>query len=126
MHNGLETYAASKIAAEQLVMFLAEEWATPAVILNLLGIRPPRRSPERTRVDQIARGVPVKVFAGIPNRYCPIFETDYVEKLTGACHLASTPPPTVNFAGSEVATVEDYCRLAGAAPRSRAGVRSVP
>jgi nucleoside-diphosphate-sugar epimerase len=113
LHNGLETYAASKIAAEQLVAFLAEEWSTPAVILRIFSAYGPRGGAPTARVDQIARGVAVKVFPEIPNRYCPIFETDYVDKLTAACHLASTPPLTVNFAGSEVTTVEDYCRLAG-------------
>ena len=26
-------------------------------------------------------GIPIKVHPGVSNRYCPMFETDYVEKL---------------------------------------------
>jgi nucleoside-diphosphate-sugar epimerase len=113
LHNGLEQYAASKIAAEQLVTFLSRENGVRAIIVRIFSAYGPRGGAPTTRVDQIANGIPIKVYPGVPNRYCPIYETDYVEKFVRASEFVDSPAPVVNFAGTEICTLEEYCSIAG-------------
>jgi hypothetical protein len=40
-----------------------------------------------------------------------MFETDYVDKAIRLLDLATVPPLTVNFAGTEDTTVEGYCQI---------------
>jgi len=113
LHNGLETYSATKIAAEQVVHVLSQEWNVPAVILRIFSLYGPRGGALSGRLDHVAKGIPIEIYPDGPNRYCPMFESDYVEKAIAAVGLASVPAEVVNFAGTEVSSVEEYCTVAG-------------
>lgn len=112
LHNGLETYAASKIAAESVVEFASKEFGLPAVIIRIFSAYGPLGGAITSRIGAVRSGEPVPVYPGAANRYNPLFESDYVEKAIAAIQLAATPPLVVNFAGSESSTIEEYCRIA--------------
>jgi UDP-glucuronate 4-epimerase len=111
--TGLEKYGASKIAAEQLLQFLSREHDIPMVILRISSAYGPRGGSIAGRVDRVRAGEPVLIRAGVKNRYNPMFETDYVEKAIQSVSIASVPPETINFAGSETCSIEEYCAIAG-------------
>ena len=112
LHTGLETYAATKIGAEFLLRHLSVEYAMPTVMLRIFSLFSPRGGAVTGRIDRIARGLPVGVYPGVRNVYTPMWEDDYVEKAIGAASLATSPAEIINFAGSEPATVQEYCDIA--------------
>jgi len=114
LHTGLETYAATKVGGESLIQFLSREWRIPSVILRIFSLYSPRGGALTSRLDMLAENRPIPVYPGAPNRYCPMFEDDFVEKAIAAVSLARTPPEVVNFAGSQTVTIEEYCAIAGA------------
>jgi len=113
LHTGLETYAATKIGGESLVHFLSAEWKIPSIIIRIFSLYSPRGGAITSRVDLVAAGKPVAVYPDAPNRYCPMYEDDFVEKAILAIEHAKCPAEVVNFAGSETATIEEYCEIAG-------------
>jgi nucleoside-diphosphate-sugar epimerase len=113
LHTGLETYAASKIGAEFLLRHLSREYRMPTVMLRIFSLYGPRGGAIASRIDRVARGLPVAICPGVRNVYTPIYEDDYVEKAIAAAGVAATPAEIVNFAGSEPITVQEYCEIAG-------------
>lgn len=113
LHTGLETYAATKIAGESLVRFLSQEWQIPSTVIRIFSLYSPRGGAITSRADLVAAGKPVALYPGVPNRYNPIFEDDYVEKAIKALSVAKCPAEVVNFAGSQTVTIEEYCTIAG-------------
>jgi UDP-glucuronate 4-epimerase len=111
--TGLENYCASKIAAEELLQFLSREYEIPTVMLRISSCYGPRGGSIPGRIFRVLAGQPVVIYPGIPNRYSPMYETDYVEKAIASVRIASVPPETINFAGSEPCTIEEYCAIAG-------------
>jgi len=112
LHNNIPTYAASKIAAESLVEFLSREQGTPTTTIRIFTVYGPAGGTVTGRVDLVARGEPVPVFPGGPNRQTPMYIDDAVDKAEVALSLGEVPPLVVNFAGSETASVQDYTRIA--------------
>jgi nucleoside-diphosphate-sugar epimerase len=110
--TGIENYCASKIAAEQLLHFLSRENRIPVVMLRISSCYGPRGGSIPGRVFRVLAGEPVLIYASVPNRYCPMYETDYVEKAIASASIASVPPETINFAGSETCSIEEYCAIA--------------
>jgi nucleoside-diphosphate-sugar epimerase len=110
---GIENYCASKIAAEQLLRFLSVEYGIPSVILRINSAYGPRGGSIAGRVDRVRAGEPVLIYAGVENRYSPIFETDFVEKSIASASIVAVPPEVVNLAGSETCSIEQYCAIAG-------------
>ena len=113
LHTGLENYAATKIGGESLVQFLSSEWKIPSVIIRIFSLYSPRGGAITSRVDLVAAGRPIALYPGVPNRYCPMYEDDFVEKAIRAVTLAKCPAEVVNFAGTETVTIEEYCAVAG-------------
>lgn len=113
LHTGLETYAASKIGGEAVVQFLSREWQIPSVILRIFSLYGPRGGAITSRIDLVRTGRPVSLYPGVPNRYCPMYEDDFVDKAIAALGIANVPAEVVNFAGSETSTIEEYCTIAG-------------
>lgn len=112
LHNGIETYSASKIAAESLVEFLSREDGIPAAIIRIFTIYGPMGGSITRRVDMVEQGAPIPVYPGGPNQHSPMYIDDAVEKIAIAATLASVPPLVVNFGGSETASVQEYTKLA--------------
>jgi nucleoside-diphosphate-sugar epimerase len=112
LHNGIETYSASKIAAESLVEFISREHCIPATIIRIFTVYGPAGGSITSRVDLVAREQPIPLFPGGPNQHSPMYVDDAVEKMAIAATLASVPPLIVNFGGSETSSVQEYTRLA--------------
>jgi hypothetical protein len=53
-------------------------------------------------------GVPIPVHREQPNVYNPLHEDDYVAHLPKLLGLASVPATTLNWGGSEPASIEDW------------------
>jgi len=112
-HTGLETYATTKIGGEFIVQALSRQYGTPATILRIFSLYSPRGGAITSRVDLVAAGRPIGLYPGVPNRYCPIYEDDYVRKAIRAIGIATAPPQVINFSGTQTTTVEEYCGIAG-------------
>jgi len=112
LHNGIETYSASKIAAESLVEFLSRAEQIPATIVRIFTIYGPEGGSITSRIDLVDRGEPIPVYPGGPNQHSPMYIDDAVEKMAVAATLASVPPLVVNFGGSETCSVQEYTRMA--------------
>ncbi len=112
LHNGIENYSASKIAAESLVEFLSREEQIPATTVRIFTVYGPAGGSITSRVDLVERGQPIPVYPGGPNQHSPMHVDDAVEKMAVAATLASVPPLVVNFGGSETSSVQEYTKLA--------------
>jgi nucleoside-diphosphate-sugar epimerase len=113
LHSSAEAYAASKIAAEFLLQHLCEDYGMPTVIVRIFSFYGPRGGGVTQRIDQVARGLPVSVYPGVPNVHTPMFEDDYVEKTIAAVRLASVPAQIINLGGPDAVTTQEYCQMAG-------------
>jgi nucleoside-diphosphate-sugar epimerase len=112
LHSGLETYAASKIAAERLLHYLSGKSGLNVAILRIFAAYGPRGGACIARAIKARAGEAIALYPGVKNYSCLIFETDYVDKAIKAASIASNPPETVNLAGSDVSSLEEYCRFA--------------
>jgi nucleoside-diphosphate-sugar epimerase len=106
-------YPLSKIAGEQLVRFLSVEYGVPTVILRIFALYGPGGGFPTQLMQKVAAGEPVPLPPIRPILQNPMFETDFVEKAIAAASVASVPPLTINFAGVEQVSIEEYTRLAG-------------
>ncbi len=113
LHHPVENYAASKIASEFLLRHLSEDYGLPVTIVRIFSFYGPRGGAVTQRIDQVLRGEPVSVYPGEPNLYTPLYEDDYVAKTIGAATIAKVGCETLNVGGSEAATIQEYCRMAG-------------
>jgi nucleoside-diphosphate-sugar epimerase len=112
LHNGLENYSASKIAAESLVDFISRTERIPATIVRIFMIYGPAGGSVTCRIDLVADRKPIPVYPGGANYHSPMYIDDAAEKMAVAAALASVPPLVVNFGGSERSSVQEYTRLA--------------
>ena len=106
-------YPLSKIAGEQLVRFLSIEFGVPAVILRIFALYGPGGGFPTQLMQKVAAGESVPLPPLRPILQNPMFETDFVEKAIAVSSIASVPPLTINFAGVEQVSVEEYTQLAG-------------
>jgi UDP-glucuronate 4-epimerase len=109
----LGTYSLSKIAAEAVARFAALEHGVPLTIIRIFSTYGPMGGAPADRLDRIRAGKEVVLHPDAPNNYNPIYEDDYVRLGIRAMEAASVPPLTVNWAGSETVSAEDYCRYLG-------------
>jgi UDP-glucuronate 4-epimerase len=121
VHLGL--YSLSKIAAEAVVRFAAAEHGVPVTIIRIFSTYGPMGGAPAGRLRSILAGQDVVLHPDAPNHYNPIYEDDYVRLGIRALEVAAVPPVTVNWAGSETVSAEEYCaylgQLVGREPRIR-------
>ena len=82
-------------------------------IIRICSTYGPEGGAPADRLEQILRGEPIRLHPDVPNNYNPIYEDDYVALGIRAMEVASVPPITVNWSGSETVSVEDYCAYMG-------------
>lgn len=109
----IPAYSLSKIAAEQVVHFVANQWHVPTVILRIGAIYGPDATGPAVRIDRMVRGREVWVNPAKPNGQSLLWQDDAVELATKAMILGQVPPLVMNFGGSEPVSIEDYCGYAG-------------
>ena len=106
-------YSFSKIAGEQVCTWVANHFAIPLTIIRICSTYGPEGGAPADRLEQMLRGEPIRLYPDPPNNYNPIYEDDYVALGIRAMEVAALPPITVNWAGSETVSVEEYCTFMG-------------
>lgn len=106
-------YSFSKIAGEAVCTWAATHLDVPLTIIRICSTYGPEGGTPADRLEKMLNGEPILLHPDKPNNYNPIYEDDYVELGIRAMEVAATPPLTVNWAGSETVSVEDYCAYLG-------------
>jgi len=111
VHLGI--YSLSKIAAEAVVRFACVDHQVPTTIIRVFSTYGPLGGAPADRLDRILQGKDVVLHPDAPNRYNPIYEDDYVRLGIRAMEVAQVPALTVNWAGSDTVSAEEYCAYLG-------------
>jgi UDP-glucuronate 4-epimerase len=106
-------YSFSKIAGEEVTTWVARHFVIPLTIIRICSTYGPEGGAPCDRLEQMLRGVPIRLHPDTPNNFNPIYEDDYVELGIRAMEVAGVPPVLVNWAGSETVSAEDYCTYMG-------------
>ncbi len=106
-------YSFSKIAGEAVCTWIAEHFKIPLTIIRICSTYGPEGGTPTDRLEMILQGKPIRLHSDKPNNYNPIYEDDYVDLGIRAMEVAALPPITVNWAGSETVSAEDYCAYMG-------------
>jgi UDP-glucuronate 4-epimerase len=109
----IPAYSLSKIAAEQLVKYLATLWSIPTIILRVGAVYGPEATGPLVRIDRMVRGKEVWVNPTEPRQGSVMWVDDAVRLAIKAFECGQVPPVTVNFSNHEPVGIEDYCRYAG-------------
>lgn len=113
-HRSLfETYSISKIAAETVARFVAKEFAVPLTIARLNVPYGPFPCWPYFHLMMMQGGMAIDVHPDAPNGYTPIHSNDYVEKIPYLLGAATTQGTTVNLAGSQHVSIEEWCAYMG-------------
>lgn len=107
VHLGI--YSLSKIAGEAVARFAATDHGVPLTVIRIFSTYGPLGGAPADRFDRIVAGKEIVLHPDTPNNYNPIYEDDYVRLGIRALQVAGVPPVTVNWAGSETVSAEDYC-----------------
>ena len=117
----MPTYSLAKIAAESTVRFAAREFGVPTTIARLSVPYGDAGGWPWYHLLMMKAGVPIPVHSDGPNVYNPLHEDDYVAHVPRLLELASVPATTLNWGGSEPASIEDWTawlgELTGLEPR---------
>ncbi|ABW10850.1 NAD-dependent epimerase/dehydratase [Parafrankia sp. EAN1pec] len=106
-------YSFSKIAGEAVCTWASNHLGVPLTIIRICSTYGPEGGTPVDRFEKMLRGEPIVLHPDKPNNYNPIYEDDYVELGIRAMEVARTPSVTVNWAGSETVSVEEYCSYMG-------------
>ncbi|RAV08046.1 NAD(P)-dependent oxidoreductase [Mycolicibacterium sp. GF69] len=106
-------YSFSKVAAEAVCTWIARQYRIPLTIIRICSSYGPQGGAPADRLDAILARRPIRLHPDRPNNYNPVYEDDYVALGIRAMEVADTPPVTVNWAGSETVSVEEYCTYMG-------------
>jgi nucleoside-diphosphate-sugar epimerase len=109
----IPAYGLSKIAAEQLVIFLSGLWNIPTVILRIGAVYGPDATGPMVRIQRMMRGKEVWVNPTEPREASVMWVDDAVRLAIKAFDIGQVPPLITNFTGDDPVGIEDYCRYAG-------------
>jgi UDP-glucuronate 4-epimerase len=104
----MPTYSLAKIAAESTARFAAREFRVPTTIARLSVPYGDAGGWPWYHLMMMKAGVPIPVHPAAPSVYNPIHEDDYVSHLGRLLELADVPATTLNWGGSEPASIEDW------------------
>lgn len=110
----LGVYSLSKIAGEAVARVVAAEHAVPLTVIRVFSTYGPLGGAPADRLERILAGKEVVLHPDAPNNYHPVYEDDYVRLGIRALEVADVPAVTVNWAGSETVSAEEYCEYLGA------------
>ena len=111
----LGVYSLSKIAGRgRSCASRRSSTASPTTIIRIFSTYGPLGGAPADRLDRMLAGKRVRLHPDAPNRYNPIYEDDYVRLGIRALEVGAVPPLTVNWAGSETVSAEDYLAYLGA------------
>lgn len=109
----METYSISKIAAETVARLGARQWDLPVTVARLNVPYGDNGGWPAFHLAMIEGGQPVAIHSDRPNTFNPIHEDDIIRMIPRLLEIASVPATTVNWGGSETASIEEWCALLG-------------
>ena len=107
------TYSISKIAAEAVARFAARQWELPTIIARMSVPYGDNGGWPWFHLMMMKAGQPIDVHPESPNLYNPIHEDDYMAQIPGLLEIADVPATTVNWGGSDVVSIEEWCGYLG-------------
>jgi len=109
--------------------FGARNWRLPTTIARLSVPYGANGGWPAIHLAMMKAGMPIPVHPERPNRFHPIHEEDLVAGVPRLLEVASVPATVVNWAGSEPASIEDWCtwmgELTGLAPQFEVTERTI-
>jgi UDP-glucuronate 4-epimerase len=105
----LPTYSISKIAAESVARLSARLYQLPTVIARLNVPYGECIAWPSIHLECILAGKPIQVLPGEPSVYSPIHSDDIIRQVPLLLGVASVPATTVNWAGPDVVSVQEWC-----------------
>ncbi len=109
----MPTYSISKIAAETVVRFAARKHDVPTTIARLNVPYGDRGGWPAFHLLMMQGGQPIPVHVDGPTVYTPIHDDDLLRTLPALLDAATVPATTINWAGSEQVSVEEWCTYLG-------------
>ena len=109
----LPTYSISKIAGEVVVATMARALGIPATIARLNVPYGDNGGWQRYHLEMMLNGTPIPVTPGGPAVYNPIHADDIIALIPKLLELASVPATTVNWAGDQFISIQDWCAYLG-------------
>ena len=107
------TYSISKIAAETVCRFAAQEHGIPTTIARLSVPYGDNGGWMYWHMMMMKEGIPIDLHPDKPNYYNPLHADDYMDKIPYLLGAASTDTTTVNFGGSQKVSIEEWCAYIG-------------
>jgi UDP-glucuronate 4-epimerase len=110
---GMHTYSISKIAAEAMASFSAQQLGLPTTIARL---NVPYGAPgfwPAHHVAALLADEPINVHTNAPSEFNPIHLDDIVAMIPALLKAASVPATIVNWAGNETVSIEEWCAYLG-------------
>ena len=116
----LPTYSITKIAGEVVVATMARALGVPTTIARLNVPYGDNGGWPLFQLESMLSGIPITVPPGGPAVYNPIHEDDIIATIPKLLEAASVPATTVNWAGDEYVSLQEWCThlgsLVGKAP----------
>jgi nucleoside-diphosphate-sugar epimerase len=109
----LPTYSISKIAAEVVARLSARLFDLPTVIARLNVPYGDCVAWPSIHLECILADQPIAVLPGPDSVYSPIHSDDIIRQIPLLLDLAAVPAPTVNWAGPDVVSVQEWCAYLG-------------
>ena len=109
----MPTYSISKIAAEAVVRFAAREHGVPTTIARLNVPYGDGGGWPLFHLLMMEAGAAIPVHVDAPSTYCPIHSDDIIATIPALLDAASLPATILNWGGSEVVSVEEWCAYLG-------------
>jgi UDP-glucuronate 4-epimerase len=109
----MATYSITKIAAEGVARWGARRFGLRTTIARLNVPYGGAFSWPALHLRTMLRGRPVPVYVEEPSEYNPIHDDDILAMIPGLLATASIPVTTVNWGGTEVVSIQDWCAYLG-------------
>ncbi|HEX6394179.1 MAG TPA: NAD-dependent epimerase/dehydratase family protein [Acidimicrobiales bacterium] len=109
----LTTYSISKIAAEAVARLSARLHGVPTIIPRLNVPYGEAVAWPSMHLECILAGAPIQVLPGEETVYSPIHSDDIIRQIPLLLGAAAVPAVTVNWAGQDVVSVQEWCRYLG-------------
>lgn len=109
----LPSYSISKIAGEAVARQAARLYDLPTVIARLNVPYGDCLAWPTMHLECILAGAPIQVLPGEPSVYNPIHSDDIIRQIPILLGVAAVPAVTVNWAGPDVVSLQDWCTYLG-------------
>jgi nucleoside-diphosphate-sugar epimerase len=106
----IPAYSLSKIAAEQLVQYLARKHEIPTIILRIGAVYGPDATGPLVRIERMLRGKEVWINPTEPREVSVMWFEDAIRLGIKSLECGQVPPVVTNFSGDDPVSIEDYCR----------------